>query len=90
MAHPRTRFLFGWLIQDPERGALPILRAATDGAAVGGDYFGPDGWREFTGRFPVRVATSPAARDEDLQRRLWAESERLTKVHYTLPAASVS
>ena len=90
MAHPRTRFLFGWLIQDPERGALPILRAATDAAAVGGDYFGPDGWRESTGRFPVRVATSPAARDEDLQRRLWAESERLTAVHYTLPAASVS
>ena len=90
VAHPRTRFLFAWLIQDPGRGALPILRAATDGAAVGGDYFGPDGWREFTGRFPVRVATSPAARDENLQRRLWAESERLTAVHYTLPAASVS
>ena len=89
VAHPRTRFLFGWLIQDPERGALPILRAATDGAAVGGDYFGPDGWREFTGRFPVRVATSPAARDEDLQQRLWAESEQLTGVHYNLPAASV-
>jgi NAD(P)-dependent dehydrogenase (short-subunit alcohol dehydrogenase family) len=88
--HPRTRFLFSWLIQDPDSGALPILRAATDPTVTGGEYFGPDGWREFTGRFPVRVETSRAARDEDTQRRLWAESERLTGVRYTIAPTSVS
>ncbi|WP_433204625.1 oxidoreductase [Dactylosporangium sp. CS-047395] len=81
----RTRWLFSWLIQDPLPAALPILRAATDPAAAGGAYYGPDGWGEFTGR-PVLVGTAPAVADIALQDRLWAESERLTGVTYPLPA----
>lgn len=74
----RTKWLFSWLIQDVDRGALPTLRAATDPNVTGGDYYGPNGWKEFTGRHPVRVASSELSHDEALQERLWVESERLT------------
>ncbi|MEV4533739.1 oxidoreductase [Asanoa sp. NPDC049518] len=78
----RTKWLFSWLIQDERQAALPSLRAATDAHAAGGDYFGPSGWREFTGRDAVLVPAAPASRDVALQERLWAESERLSGVTY--------
>jgi NAD(P)-dependent dehydrogenase (short-subunit alcohol dehydrogenase family) len=65
------------------RGALPVLRAATDASARGGEYYGPDGWHEERG-YPRRVEPGAGARDEDAQRRLWAESERLTEVRYAI------
>lgn len=37
------------LMQDAELGALPTLRAATDPAVRGGQYFGPDGFGEIRG-----------------------------------------
>jgi NAD(P)-dependent dehydrogenase (short-subunit alcohol dehydrogenase family) len=69
------------LSQDAARGALPILRAAADPGAGGGEYFGPSGWKESKGD-PVRVAAAPAARDESAQARLWEISERLTAVRW--------
>ncbi|SHM48476.1 oxidoreductase [Cryptosporangium aurantiacum] len=60
-------------------GALPSLRAATDPAVQGGEYYGP-GWPgEFRGH-PVRVRYTGTGRDETAARRLWEESERLTGV----------
>ncbi|SDU84355.1 oxidoreductase [Jiangella alkaliphila] len=73
--------LLPWLIQDAAHGALPPLRAALDPAVRGGDYYGPDGWGEWTGS-PVQVTSSPASHDAASQRGLWAESERLTGVEY--------
>jgi NAD(P)-dependent dehydrogenase (short-subunit alcohol dehydrogenase family) len=67
------------LAQSAARGALPILRAATDPDAAGGDYFGPSGWKESKGD-AVRVAASEAARDPAAQARLWEVSEALTGV----------
>ncbi len=67
--------------QSARMGALPTLRAATDPAARGGEYYGPDGRLEMKGH-PRRVEPNARARDEDAQRRLWAESERLTGVTY--------
>jgi hypothetical protein len=84
----RTKLLFSWLIQEEAAGALPTLRAATDASARGGEYFGPDGWREFTGRRAVPVEAAPAAHDEAVQRRLWAVSEELTGVRYAIPATA--
>jgi NAD(P)-dependent dehydrogenase (short-subunit alcohol dehydrogenase family) len=60
-------------------GALPILRAATDPGAQGGEYYGPDGRSEFKGH-PTRVTSTPLSRDIETQRRLWDESIRLTGV----------
>jgi NAD(P)-dependent dehydrogenase (short-subunit alcohol dehydrogenase family) len=69
------------IAQQPQAGALPTLRAATDPAARGGEYYGPDGWLEFKGS-PHRVSSSARSHDERAQRRLWQESERLTGVRY--------
>jgi NAD(P)-dependent dehydrogenase (short-subunit alcohol dehydrogenase family) len=94
-AHPGTsdtalvRHLPGWMqagsrlapSQDARMGALPTLRAATDPAASGGDYYGPGGLGEFTGP-PRRVRSSARSHDTDAQRQLWTVSEQLTGVTY--------
>ena len=67
----------GLILQSAEKGALPQLRAATDPTATGGQYYGPSGFMEGRGN-PVVVTSSPRSHDEDLQRVLWVESERLT------------
>jgi NAD(P)-dependent dehydrogenase (short-subunit alcohol dehydrogenase family) len=69
------------LFQDPAMGALPSLRAATDPAVVGGQYYGPDGFAQTRG-YPKVVASSRKSHDVDRQRRLWAVSEELTGVVY--------
>ncbi|ALR10567.1 SDR family NAD(P)-dependent oxidoreductase [Mycobacteroides saopaulense] len=67
------------LTQGADMGALPTLRAATDPAALGGQYYGPDGFMEQRGN-PKVVASSEQSYDLDLQRRLWSVSEELTDV----------
>lgn len=74
--------LFGrFLAQSAEMGALPTLRAATDPTAAGGQYYGPDGFRELRGH-PVVVESSKQSHDAELQRRLWTVSEELTGVTF--------
>jgi NAD(P)-dependent dehydrogenase (short-subunit alcohol dehydrogenase family) len=68
--------------QSAARGALPQLRAATDGAAAPADYFGPAGLFEARGP-AVKVGSTNAARDPEAAARLWQISEQLTGV--TLP-----
>lgn len=65
-----------------EKGALPILRAATDPDAHGGQYYGPDGWNEFKGH-PKVLASTDLSHDTETQHRLWRESERLTGIVYS-------
>ncbi len=86
---PRLRLLNFWAVQDAPAGALPSLRAATDPAARGGEYYGPSGRREFTGS-PVRVESSSRSHDAAAQRRLWEVSEQLTGVTYRIPAAAAA
>jgi NAD(P)-dependent dehydrogenase (short-subunit alcohol dehydrogenase family) len=69
------------VFQSAAMGALPTLRAATDPGAVGGAYYGPGGRKEVRGH-PVLVSASSSAHDSDMQKRLWAESEKLTGVVY--------
>ena len=69
------------LMQDPDMGALPSLRAATDPSVLGGQYYGPDGFAEQRG-YPKVVSSSTASHDVDAQRRLWKVSEELTKVNF--------
>ncbi|HEX2284469.1 MAG TPA: SDR family NAD(P)-dependent oxidoreductase [Mycobacterium sp.] len=71
------------LMQRPEMGALPILRAATDPGVLGGQYFGPDGFGEQRG-YPKVVASSQASHDTAAQRRLWTVSEELTGVTFPI------
>jgi NAD(P)-dependent dehydrogenase (short-subunit alcohol dehydrogenase family) len=78
---PGLRPLTFWFAQSAHMGALATLRAATDPAAVGGEYYGPPGRQQFTGH-PVRVESSAQSRDEADAARLWAISEELTGVSY--------
>jgi NAD(P)-dependent dehydrogenase (short-subunit alcohol dehydrogenase family) len=68
-------------------GALSLARAAADPAIAGGSYVGPGGWREFTG-YPTLLSPSESARDPELQRRLWQESERLSEITYHFSTAA--
>ena len=71
----------GLFTQSAAMGALPTLRAATDPAAAGSEYYGPGGLAQAKG-YPVRVSSTARSRDQAAQGRLWAESERLTGVSY--------
>ena len=70
---------------DAARGALPVLRAATDPRAQGGDYYGPGGPGQLAGS-PRKVRYASKARDEQLGRRLWQASEALTGTTFPGPA----
>jgi NAD(P)-dependent dehydrogenase (short-subunit alcohol dehydrogenase family) len=60
----------------PEQGAWPTLHAAT-GPVTAGEYYGPIGFYELRG--PSGAARrSAAALDEDLARRVWDISARMT------------
>ncbi len=69
--------------QSAAMGALPILRAATDPDASGGQYYGPNGVGEMYGH-PKVVRSSARSHDTDLQRGLWAASEDLTGATYPI------
>lgn len=81
------RVAFDWLAplvgQAPAMGALPTLRAATDPAVIGGQYYGPSGLGEARG-YPKLVTSSPASYDLQTQQRLWTVSEELTGVRMPL------
>ncbi|MFJ6698302.1 oxidoreductase [Streptomyces sp. NPDC091272] len=65
--------------QPASAGALPVLRAATDPAARGGEYFGPGRLAETRGA-PVLAKRSDRARDTETARALWEASVELTGV----------
>lgn len=80
---PSLRWLTDRFIMDPPEGALPILRAATDPKAAGGQYYGPVGSLGLAGP-PVLVEPSPKAKDMVVADRLWDVAEELTGVSIDL------
>jgi NAD(P)-dependent dehydrogenase (short-subunit alcohol dehydrogenase family) len=78
-----VRFLNRFVGMKPPQGALPTLRAATDPAATGGDYYGPDGFLQIRG-YPKRIDMVKRAHKTDDAARLWEISEDLTGVRYGL------
>ncbi|MET0474801.1 MAG: SDR family NAD(P)-dependent oxidoreductase [Mycobacterium sp.] len=78
---PGFRQVAGLVTNSAEMGALATLRAATDPAVLGGQYYGPDGFRELRGH-PKLVESSRQSHDQDVQGRLWSVSEELTGVTY--------
>jgi NAD(P)-dependent dehydrogenase (short-subunit alcohol dehydrogenase family) len=77
------------IAQSDEMGALPTLYAATEPGLDGGTFAGPDGFFEQRGH-PKPVSPSSAARDEDVARRLWEVSERLTGVRFELAGSAAA
>lgn len=80
-----TRIANAVFAQSAERGALPMLYAATADAIEGGSYVGPGGVMNMRGA-PERQRSSQRSYDRDLARRLWALSTELTGVSYGLDA----
>ncbi|MEI6698292.1 MAG: SDR family NAD(P)-dependent oxidoreductase [Mycobacterium sp.] len=78
---PGVNWLSGRLLNTSELGALPTLRAATDPAVQGGQYYGPDGFKQMRG-YPILVTSSEQSHDTAIQQRLWSVSEELTGVTY--------
>ena len=84
MGLPGAAQLFSLVTNSPLVGALATLRAATDPAVRGGQYYGP--------AFPTRsmgivghphlVTSSAQSHDQDIARRLWSVSEELTGVTF--------
>ncbi len=77
----------GLALNSAADGALPALQAATDPAAEGGEYYGPYGFREMSGKRSGRAIASTKAKDEALAKRLWDRSVELTGVDPDLAPA---
>ncbi|MEB2774208.1 oxidoreductase [Algoriphagus sp. D3-2-R+10] len=73
-------YLFG---QDSKHGAMPILRAALDPEAKGGEYYGPSGFSEIKGP-PVIVKSSSRSHDLLVSTKLWSVSEKMTSRDFKL------
>ncbi len=70
-----------FLTQSAADGALPTLRAATDPAVEGGQYYGPSGRNQHRGP-PKQIALVNGASRRSLGRELWQQSMALTGVRY--------
>ena len=73
------------LAQPTAAGALPILRAATDPAVQGGEYYGPAGRNQYRG-LPHRLPLVNGADRRSLGRELWDRSMTLSGVRYLVDA----
>ncbi|WP_123536501.1 oxidoreductase [Halosimplex salinum] len=73
--------------QSAERGALPLLYAATAPDVTGGEYVGPGGLFDMRG-YPEPQRSSDASYDADAADRLWSVSEEQTDVTYDFDAVA--
>ena len=80
---PGFNQLAGLVTNSPAMGALATLRAATDPSVTGGQYYGPDGFRELRGH-PKLVQSNEQSHDVAVQERLWNVSAELTGVSYPI------
>ncbi len=65
--------------QGKDAGAWPLVHACVADGVRGGDYWGPGGWQEMTGR-PARSRARDHARDPLTGARFWAAAQRATGV----------
>lgn len=78
------RYTIGPFVTHPPReAALPTIMVALDAGVAGGEYFGPQGFREMSGK-PGRARPAECALDEHAARRLWDVSVDLTEAHFPL------
>lgn len=79
--------LFARFLNSAAMGAWPALQAATDPAAQGGDYYGPQGSKRELKGPAGKARRSPSATDPALARRLWDVSVAMTGIDPGLPPA---
>lgn len=76
---PVAKLLMG---QSAAAGALPTLMAATMPGVKGGQYFGPQGFKEFKGP-PGPGKIESQALDVGVASKLWVASEGLTGINFS-------
>ncbi|WP_328738339.1 hypothetical protein OHA91_01275 [Streptomyces erythrochromogenes] len=79
------RLLLRSAFRPTPEGAKTSLYAATVPDLPGGSYVVPDGPLQLRGE-PVLRSSEHALQDATTAHRLWTLSERLTGVHYPVPA----
>lgn len=75
------KFLFNLIAQPAHMGTLPLLFAATDSEIAGGEYIGPDGWKNMWG-YPEPTKEGQKLFNSDVAKELWRVSESLSGVVY--------
>ncbi|KXX69522.1 oxidoreductase [Flammeovirga sp. SJP92] len=75
--------LFSGMFNTAQMGALPTVYAALGEDIEGGDYTGPDGFKEIKGKNAIKVPSTDYSHREDLSKLLWDASERLTLFNYS-------
>lgn len=68
-------------LQRAQKGALSVLYAALDKDVKGGEFIGPDGFRQIRG-YPTRVEPDEYSNDKEVAEQLWKASQEMTKVFY--------
>lgn len=71
------------ITQPAEKGALPLLYAATSPDAEPGGYYGPDSKKEWKG-YPAKAFVAEPAKDSHIREKLWKKSESLTGVNFNI------
>jgi len=79
------KYLVSWALplitHSPKSGAEPTLYAALGTDVQGGDYFGPNGFREMAGR-AAKTTSTKLSHNKEIAKRLWEVSETLTGYKY--------
>jgi NAD(P)-dependent dehydrogenase (short-subunit alcohol dehydrogenase family) len=77
--------LQAFMAQSKEHGAWPLVRALTDPAIEGGEFWGP---KSVTRGEPRRATASKITRDPGVAARLWDVAETATGVHWPFEKAA--
>lgn len=74
-------FMNRFVAQPPEKGALPILYAATDETLEGGEMVGPGGFKAIRGSPEVQQPDTRAL-DKQMREKLWSFSEKVMGIDF--------
>ena len=70
-----------FVMHPPKAGALPTLMAALGDDVKGGEYFGPQGFKEMKGK-PGRAKARSLSKNVTIGKRFWEVSEELVGLKY--------
>ena len=73
------QFAIPYISQSAKDGAQPILQAILDPNAIGGQYYGPQGFQEIKGKSGL-AKISRHAKNPETAKQLWDVSEQLTGI----------
>jgi len=71
-------------VMQPWQGALPSLFAATDASVKGGEFYGPDGEKEYSGYPVLSKHSTPTMNNKELAEKLWRYAENETQIQFGL------